>query len=353
MPKIAFYTKYTSLGASSRLRSVQYFDFFEREGFTVTHYPLFGRKYLLALYKGSKKTIFYLILGYLKRFFSLFFVFRYDFIFIEKELFPYFPALFEIGLAKTTRGYIVDYDDAIFHKYDLNHNILVRAFLRNKIDLVMKNSRCVLAGNSYLASRAKEAGAKKVIIVPTSVDVERYVRIRHINSSFFLLGWIGSPSTFKYVERLLPLFYEIKEKYPHFYVNIIGATQTHSQIDFIRYIPWSESSEVDEITKFDVGLMPLLSSPWELGKCSYKLIQYMACSVAVLASPVGMNTEIVTNGYNGFLVNDYEWFSYIENYILDRSLAERHGKNGRTLVESRFGTVQNFNLIKHSIISTQ
>ena len=103
--------------------------------------------------------------------------------------------------------------------------------------------------------------------------------------------------------------------------------------------------EVIEINKFDVGIMPLYSTPWELGKCSFKLIQYMGCSVAVLASPVGMNNEVVLNNYNGYLVEDGKWFSYIEKYILDIGLAEAHGLNGKCLIDKSFNLKHNLSIL--------
>ncbi len=345
MPKVIYYTKYTQLGASSRLRSIQFFPFLEKEGYQVKSQALFSDRYLSYLYKKSKLKLFYLILGYFKRLFSILSVFKYDVIVIEKELFPYFPAWFEIMLNRMGKNYIVDYDDAIFHKYDLSSNKYIKKFLHNKIDVVMKNSKCVFAGNSYLAERAKNAGAQNIKILPTVIDVTKYKKIDNKDNSKFTLGWIGSPSTYKYIEELTPTFYKIKERYPDFYVNIIGA-QPHAETkDFINIIPWKENREVIEINKFDVGVMPLALTPWELGKCSYKLIQYMGCSIATLASPVGMNVEVVTDDYNGFLVKDNEWFELIEKYILNKELTLIHGENGRHLVDSKFNIQSNLKII--------
>jgi glycosyltransferase involved in cell wall biosynthesis len=63
---------------------------------------------------------------------------------------------------------------------------------------------------------------------------------------------------------------------------------------------WSEETEIEDISSFDVGIMPLEDTPWERGKCGVKLIQYMRCGKPVAASPVGMNAEIVMDQHNGF-----------------------------------------------------
>ncbi|GEM52274.1 glycosyltransferase family 4 protein [Empedobacter brevis] len=350
MKKVLYLTKYTSLGASSRLRSLQFIPFLKEEGYEVNFSPLFNDKYLKALYNKKLTKNIYLISGYLKRFFLLFTINKFDIIVIEKELFPYLPSWFEQVFNKLNIKYIVDYDDAIFHNYDLSKNKIIKKLLSNKIDKVMKYSNCVFAGNSYLASRAKVSGAKEVIILPTVINTENYYRVEKENQDDkFILGWIGSPSTYKYIEKLIPVFNELKQKYPNFYVNIIGAKQYEETINnFIYYIPWSEDTEIIEINKFSLGIMPLDETPWELGKCSYKLIQYMGCSIAVLASPVGMNNDVVIADFNGSFVNSNDWFIAIEKYICNIEMTIEQGKNGRKLIDSTYNLTHNLKLIIES-----
>ncbi|SMC99461.1 glycosyltransferase family 4 protein [Chryseobacterium sp. YR221] len=345
MKKILFFTKYSPMGASSRLRSFQFFPSLEEKKYVVHHSSLLGNKYLGALYRNEKTKSMYLILGYLKRLYTLLSVKKYDIVVIEKELFPYLPAWAEIRLKKAGVDYFVDYDDAIFHNYDLSGNRFIKKHLSDKIDLVMKNSKCVFAGNSYLAKRAEMAKAPRIMILPTVIDAKKYYKINNKDDQYFTLGWIGSPSTYKYIEELFPVFYELKKEFPNFRVNIIGAKQTEETKDFIHFIPWTEESEVEEINKFDLGIMPLHETPWELGKCSYKLIQYMGCSIAVLASPVGMNTDIVIPGYNGELVKDKDWYSGIKKYIEHKDKTITQGKKGRVLIESKYNREHNINKI--------
>lgn len=345
MKKIIYFTKYTNLGASSRLRSIQYFPLLEEKGYKVLHKPLFSDNYLKALYKGSKMKFVYLIIAYFKRMFDLLELRKNYIIVIEKELFPFIPPFVEIGLRKLGYKYYVDYDDAIFHNYDLSTNPLIKKLLSDKIDRIMNNSYLVFAGNSYLEERAKKAQADQVVILPTVIDNKKYYKIENKNAEEFTIGWIGSPSTFKYIQKLFPVFYQLKEKYPHLRVNIIGAKQEASTQDFINFIPWQEATEVDELNKFDVGLMPLDLSPWEFGKCSYKLIQYMGCHIAVLASPVGMNNDVVIPDYNGQLAEENEWYNKIEKYIIDKNLTVLHGNNGRKLIDSKYNLKNNSKII--------
>jgi hypothetical protein len=174
--KILYFTKYTRKGASSRLRSYQYFPYLEARGFKITVSPFFDDQYLENLY-AHQSTIKQIIKAYIRRFLALRKVFKYDWIFIEKELFPYFPAWFETLFSLLKIKYIVDYDDAIFHNYDLNPNPIIRFLLKRKIDKVMKYSNMVIVGNEYLANKAREAKASKIQIIPTVIDLTRY----HVN----------------------------------------------------------------------------------------------------------------------------------------------------------------------------
>src|SRR5690606_15977874 len=120
-------------------------------------------------------------------------------------------------------------------------------------------------------------------------------------------------------------------------VHIVGASQFLGIGNIEKQIPWEEKEEVNEIKKFDIGIMPLADSPWEKGKCSYKLIQYMACGVPVVASPVGTNLEVVEDNSNGFLANDkIEWYQKLEQYILSPALREKHGNYGYQMVQEKY-----------------
>ena len=171
--RILYFTKYSRQGASSRLRSYQYFPYLQAAGYSISVFPLFTDKYLEQLYNGrvSKWTI---LQCYMRRLFNLFKISRKSKILIEKELFPYLPAWAEAFLAMIGIKYIVDYDDAIFHNYDNNGNVLIKFFMEHKIDTVMRHSSKVIAGNSYLAKRARNAGATHIVIIPTVIEESRY-----------------------------------------------------------------------------------------------------------------------------------------------------------------------------------
>lgn len=330
--KLFYFTKYGRLGASSRLRSFQFFPALEREGFDVEFQVLFGDRYVQNLYSKKSNAI-EIVRSYFRRFFVLFNLKKYDIVVIEKELFPYLPPVFEFFLTLFNVNYIVDYDDPIFHNYDLHKSIIVRKFLGHKIDKVMRMSSHVFCGNSYLEERALQAGAKSTSFLPTVIDLGRYNQERNLlskeNGKEFVVGWIGSPSTIRYLFELLPVFDKLALAYPQLRLHIIGAKSIFERNGYISYIPWNFDTEIREICNFNIGVMPLHDTPFEKGKCSYKLIQYMGCSKAVVASPIGSNNQVVTSGWNGILAyNRDDWYKAIAFLIENPHLCVIYGKKG-------------------------
>lgn len=347
--RILFLTKYSKEGASSRLRSYQYFSLLENDGMHVVVKPLFNTTYVKSILKGKTSKL-KILKSYLKRFIVLFSIYKYDRIVIEKELFPFFSSFFERIMALLGFKYTVIYDDAIFHNYDLHPNKLIRFLFSKKIDKVIKYSSCVIAGNTYLKDRATNAKAKKVIIIPTVIDVKRYPKLQQKSNKELTIGWIGSPSSFKYLKLIEDVLERILSKY-NVKINVIGTKEKlNINNNNITYIDWSENTEIDELKKLSIGLMPLKNSPWELGKCSYKLIQYMGCNIPVIASPVGMNKEVVLNGKNGYLATtENEWEKCFEKLIKNPELRSEMGKQGRMLVEEKFSLRKTYPIFKKAI----
>lgn len=360
--RILYLTKYTRLGGSSRMRSYQYFPYLEKAGMQITVKPFFDNDYLQDFYKGKKNTS-TVLRSYLRRFFVLFSILKYDNVVIEKEIFPFLPAVAEWMLKWFGIKYIVDYDDAIFHNYDQSSNPFIKKFLGNKIDRVMRLSGTVVAGNQYLAEYAQKSGAKKIKIIPTVIDIERYPSKNNLSDltllpnvilsgvegkaeersdskddQKFIVGWIGTKTTFE--KHLLPCrewIKELQDQHSNIHFHIVGITEDMDLGKNVKYIPWTEETEVSEILKMDVGIMPLQDSQWEKGKCAYKLIQYAACGIPGVASDVGMNKEVCIDGETGFIArNKEEWKAKIVDCKNDSEQRLRMGANVRELVEQKF-----------------
>lgn len=334
--KVLLLSRYGPLGASSRVRSYQYLPYLKAHNIDVTVSPLLGDDYLRKLYSGRVNHLTERIGPYFQRAIELLKSRQFDLLWIEKELFPWLPSWCEMLIARLGIPYIVDYDDAIFHRYDTHSNIFVRKLLGNKIDAVMRNAVAVTAGNEYLMARAEKAGARRVEYLPTVIDLERYSVKDNTENSVFTIGWIGSPATVKYLEMICPVLSEWDKKNKVRLV-IIGADSFKLEGITVEHHPWSQDSEVSEIQKFDVGIMPLPDNLWEKGKCGYKLIQYMACGKSVIASSVGVNSEIIGHGVNGFLANSKkEWIDALEFLYANSDKRSEMGKSGRNKVEKEY-----------------
>ncbi|AMS21022.1 glycosyl transferase family 1 [Pseudomonas synxantha] len=337
--KILLLPKYSRMGASTRLRTLQFLPFLEAEGSQVDIQTLFDDKYLENLYRGNGRSFVLTFKQYILRFALLFKAARYDVVWIEKEIFPFCPAFAERLLKLFGIPYIVDYDDAVFHTYDLSSNALVRVLLGSKIDTVMRHAGCVVAGNAYLAERAIKAGAANVEVIPTVVDHSRYASTLTPPNKKLVIGWIGSPSTEKYVVQIRDALRLACETYGA-RVVLMGASEgVINELEGIdvEVQAWSEYAETGFVQALDIGIMPLIDGLWEKGKCGYKLIQYMACGVPVIASPVGVNVDIVESNQCGMLATDMsDWHRCLHTLLGDRDLRLFYGSKGRHAVENVF-----------------
>ena len=334
--KILLLSRYSRLGASSRIRSYQYLPYLSRNGIQVTVAPFFDTKYLIDLYASKPRGLANILRSYIRRLVFLLKSNQFDMLMVEYEILPWLPAFGEGILAGLGIPYIVDFDDAIFHRYDMHSNDIVRTLLGKKIDKVMRRAALVIAGNKYLENRAKRAGAKWVEILPSVIDLERYRLKPYTEKSVFTIGWIGSPTTARYLHIVEPAIANLC-KDGKTQLILVGSGHVHLNSMPVVIRTWSEKSEVEDIQEFDVGIMPMPDNSWTRGKCGYKLIQYMACGRPVIASRVGVNPNIVEDGANGFLAeNTTDWIHAFETLHHDFSLRMRMGKCGRRKVETQY-----------------
>lgn len=324
--------RYGPLGASSRVRMYQYIPALEAAGFSVRISPLFDDSYVRALYQQQRPwgTI---VKGYLRQVRALLASHSHDVVWIEKELLPWVPEGIE-GFLRPRTAVAVDYDDAVFHRYDRHASGIVRRLLGGKIDAVMRRADLVIAGNAYLAARAAAAGSPWIERLPTVVDLRRYPeRAACRDGGPVVIGWIGSPATAEYLRIIAPALQQLASN-RRIRCIAVGAREDQVEGTPFQATSWTESSEADRVAAFDIGVMPLPDEPWERGKCGYKLIQYMACGLPVVTSPVGVNTEIVTPGVNGELAASSEqWLTALTALVDDPTLRARYGSEGRRRVE--------------------
>ena len=336
---VLFLTKYARNGASSRYRTFQYLPHLEQAGIACEIRPLFDEAYLVHRYESGRGHLRDLLRAFIRRLVSLTKARHFDLIVIEYELLPYVPAFLESFLGWLGVPYIVDYDDALFHQYDQHRLSVVRRLLGQKIARVMHGARLVIVGNRYLAEYAHRAGSQRVEIIPTVVDLDRYPPPsppRSIADKPLTIGWIGSPTTAGYLQTIAPALAAVCVD-GRARVSLIGSDPVDLPDVPVDVQTWSEATEVSQLQQCDLGIMPLPDEPWARGKCGFKLIQYMACGLPVVASPVGVNQDIVEPGVNGFLArSDEEWRLALSSLLHEQQLRQRMGQMGRRRVESHY-----------------
>ena len=329
-------TRYSSLGPSSRVRFYQYVPYLTSCGVELQVAPLLDDDYVRNLYTGKRQSISSVVMAYISRIARLANSHSFDLLWIEKELFPWLLAWSESLLASQGVPYVADYDDAVFHRYGLHRSPLIRALLGKSIDGVMRQASTVVVGNNYLAERARCAGAIRIEYLPSVVDINRY-SVREKTGKQFRIGWIGSPITAPYLGLIWEALEEASKQINARLVLVGAGNQDPLPGIEKELLPWSEDSEVTHIQSFDVGIMPLPDGPFEQGKCGYKLIQYMACGLPVVASPVGVNTRIVEQGKTGFLASsNTDWVQALVMLSKDAGMRSDLGKAGRKRVEQEY-----------------
>jgi len=336
--KILALTRYKQKGASSRVRFHQSYDYLSLKADVISQ-SLFDDEYLVDLYDNKKRPLNKLLAYYIKRIIFLLTLKKNDcdVIWLQKELLPFCPAWLEHLFLRRFRV-VADYDDATFHSYD-NHKIwLVRFLYGSKIDQIMARSHTVVVGNSYLMARARKAGAKHIQFLPSVIDLDKYScrEYEGEKKTEFVIGWIGSPGSQRLLQLILPVMAQLAKTH-NIVLRLVGATTIEYSNLNIEILPWSEEGEVEAIKSFDIGIMPVQDEPFQRGKCGFKLIQYMACAVPVVASPVGFNNDVVKDGINGFLASEpQDWIAAIEKLMDSIELRKKLGFNGRRMVESDF-----------------
>ena len=335
--KIFFYLKYGSLSASTRLRFLSFFSYLKNY-YQIYDYVLFDNEYFKNKIVNNKINILKIFLTYFKRACQVFLQEKNSLIVIQGELLPYIPAFFEKILIFKKCKIILDLDDAFFHRYDENKNSFYNFFLKKKFEYLFKNSSLVIVGSDYLKLEARKKGAKKIIKLPTGIEFSRAKKFQKIKKNQkFTVVWIGSPSTTVYLKEVIPALNKFFLSKKNIKFKIIGAKSFGFRDLPIEFHDWKLEEEYYLLSKCHVGIMPLFNDKWSKGKCAFKLLQYMAVGIPVIASPIGENLNVVKNNYNGYFARDTEeWLKYFEKLYNKRSLIKLMGKRGIKKIELNY-----------------
>ena len=274
-----------------------------------------------------------IIMGYLKRLKHVIWdIHRYDYIFVHREAAPLGPPVFEWIITKLWRKKMIyDFDDAIWIPNTSAENKIASLVKANwKVKYICKWAYKVVGGNDYLCNYAKQVNSN-VIRIPTCVDMERiHNKIKTHHNGKVVVGWTGSHSTLSYLGDVIPVIKELQEEIDFSFLLIANKKPELNLRDW-EFVPWNETTEVQDLLKIDIGIMPLHDDAWSEGKCGFKLIQYLSLGIPAVASPVGVNKDIIEDGTNGYLCsNNEEWKSRLKELITDMQLRQRMGEAGHS-----------------------
>jgi len=336
--KILFLVPYPTEGPSNRYRVEQYLPYLKEAGIDYTLRPFMSPYFYGIFYKKGKalQKILLFLQSAFKRVLDVARVFKYDVIFIHIEAFPLGPPFIEWIFYKMKKPVIFDFEDAIYLRRKGFDN-----FFKNpsKFFKIIRMSERVIVCNSYLRNFLSEYN-KKIFLLPTSIDTKKFQPAFKDGNDIkkeVIIGWIGSHTTLPFLLNLSGVFKKIAQKHS-FTLKIVGAGKPVN-IDGVKIIneQWSLDREIDSFNSLDIGVYPLPDNEWSKAKTPFKTIQYMSVGLAVVASPVGGNLDIITDGVNGFLAKtEEEWVVKISMLIENPKLRMQAGAEGRKTVEERF-----------------
>ena len=346
MKKILFLTLHRpDRSPSQRFRFEQYLELLRKTGYQVEYSYLLNENDDTVFYShkvlGKIKILIFSILKLFKKYAS---TDKGTIVFVQRECFMLGSAFFE-KLFQSKCKMIFDFDDSIWLQNVSEKNKLW-SFLKSpsKTSKIIAMSELVIAGNEYLADYARLFN-KNVIVIPTTIDTEEY---RHRNAEAkqnqkICIGWSGSVTTIQHFQYVIQPLLSLKAKYgDKIYFKVIGDGNFRQDELGIVGLPWKKSSEINDLSEIDIGIMPLPDDEWAKGKCGLKGLQYMALGIPTIMSPVGVNSEIISDGINGFLASTHEeWVDKLSVLIESAKVRQEVGEKGRETVLEKYSVKAN------------
>lgn len=330
-----------------RFRFEQYLDVIQKEEYSYKLFSFLSPEAFTSFYSEpfSIFKLISIIRGYFYRILLLLKISKFDLLYIFREATPLGPPWFEFIAAKILKKKIIyDFDDAIWlEDPDEKGTLLAKLKYKNKVGTICRWSYKISAGNEYLANYARQYNSN-VSIIPTTVDTEGYHNPELYDKSttdIITIGWTGTHSTLQYLDLLVPVIKKLEQKYK-FRFLVIANKNPQYDLKSIEYLEWNRETEIEDLSKIDIGLMPLTDDQWSKGKCGFKLLQYMALKIPAVASPVGVNKIIIDEEVSGFLCsNQDDFYDKLQKLLSDDGLRRRMGKKGRQKVVAEYSVEAN------------
>lgn len=348
MPSLLVITPYPFLSADTRYRISQYIPGLEKAGWQVAVRP-FMNDVLFKIYNSPGhrvETIGRTSTRILSRLGDCMQAGKYDVIFLHKEAFMFGPPIFESLIRSQNKRIIYDMDDA-FWTHPPQYPQIGHAFRDpGRIGKIIKMSKHILAGNDFLADYARRYN-HHVTLFPTVLDTSRYLQREEIPNNEITIGWVGRWSSSPYLEKLYPVFEELSTRFKNVTIRFVGSGEgANPQNINLLCTPWRLETEIEDIAAFDIGIMPLPDDEYSKGKCGFKLLQYMALGIPAVASPIGVNSRIITDSVNGFHASTpSEWIEKLAILIQNPDLRKTIGNTARRTVIERYSLQNNLPIL--------
>tara|TARA_Y100000590_G_scaffold469933_1_gene660780 strand:+ start:1092 stop:2171 length:1080 start_codon:yes stop_codon:yes gene_type:complete len=330
--------------AGQRLKYEPHINAIKNKGYEVTISSFIHPNMWKVLYtKGYiLKKIFYTFVGYMKRFNQIFFLNKYDIIYIFLWVTPFGGNFFEKIYKLFSKKIIYDIEDNILQNDDNENKINYNLRSSKKIEYLIKNSNKIVCSSPALMKKCNLLSNKNnCYYIPPSLNLDRYTVKNNYSSDILTIGWTGTFSSKKYLDIVMPSILKLS-KIRNFKFKIISNFDFEYDNLNVESIKWNKNNEIDELKKIDIGIYPLMNDEWISGKSGLKAMQYMALGIPSVSSKFGNVLNFINNNKNGILVknNNEDWFNALL-YLLDNAdIRKKIGISGRKTIEKNFSFIE-------------
>jgi glycosyltransferase involved in cell wall biosynthesis len=330
------------ISPSQRYRIEQWEPLLRERGVQITYEPFECPELNALLYQSGKmaRKLTLVAQGLGRRFSAVKKARDFDLVYILREAALLGPPVFERMVHKTGVPIVFDFDDAIFVSYRSPSNgYLSYLKFAGKTKTTCQLAAHVMVGNPYLAEYARQFN-KNVTVIPTTIDTRAYrVPPPKPPGGPLTIGWTGSHSTVQHLDTLRGALQKLAER-EQFRLRVIGTPVYECGPIEVEAMRWRAKTEVDDLIPIDIGVMPLPDDKWSKGKCGAKALQFMGMGIPTVCSPVGVNTDIIQDGENGFIAGtEDEWVDKLSRLLRSAELRRRLGQAGRVTVEEKYSAI--------------
>jgi len=204
-------------------------------------------------------------------------------------------------------------------------------------------SKACVCGNKYLHDFSIKYNSN-VHIIPTAIDTKKFSPKEEKIHSVLTIGWTGTSGNYQFfTKKLIDQINHLLTKNHDIIFLFICDHKPDERFNFpYNFIKWNEETEVTDLKKIDIGLMPLKDSAWSKGKCGFKLIQYGAIGIPSIASDVGVNSDVIIDKKTGFIVTDDNWFTPLETLINAPELCRKMGEGAAQHICNNYSLDANY-----------